>query len=242
MRRSYFSHAPESIGIFWGYDGANKIGVPPRLYNQVVRAITEFQTANHDQQIKVLTAINVAMADAGIAAWYWKYRYDLWRPVVGIREADADWGPQGKGDNNKPTAGDPFWLPLGAPNSNSTKPNGTPGFPAYPSGHATFGSACFETAAALLKPGEPNTTPAEMKALLDKINVKFVSDEFNGVTTDNTGVVRPKYEATFTLSEAIAENNISRIYLGVHWKFDAEGGEKVGSAISTKVIAKFTSI
>ena len=230
------------IGIFWGYDGANKIGVPPRLYNQVVRAITEFQTANHDQQIKVLTAINVAMADAGIAAWYWKYRYDLWRPVVGIREADADWGPQGKGDNNKPTAGDPFWLPLGAPNSNSTKPNGTPGFPAYPSGHATFGSACFETAAALLKPGEPNTTPAEMKALLDKINVKFVSDEFNGVTTDNTGVVRPKYEATFTLSEAIAENNISRIYLGVHWKFDAEGGEKVGSAISTKVIAKFTSI
>ena len=24
------------IGIFWGYDGSNKLGTPPRLYNQVV--------------------------------------------------------------------------------------------------------------------------------------------------------------------------------------------------------------
>jgi hypothetical protein len=215
------------IGIFWGYDGANKIGVPPRLYNQVVRAIDGFAKQPHELQIKVLTAINVAMADAGIAAWYWKYRYDVWRPVLGVREADAGWGPQGKGDNNPGTAGDPFWLPLGAPNSNSTSPNGTPGFPAYPSGHATFGAACFETAAALLG----STTALT--------NVEFVSDEFNGVTTDNTGAVRPKYEAKFTLQKAIEDNNESRIWLGVHWRFDAEGGEKVGSAIATKVIETF---
>jgi PAP2 superfamily len=215
------------IGIFWGYDGANKIGVPPRLYNQVVRAITEFKDASHEKQIKILTAINVSMADAGIAAWYWKYRYDVWRPVIGVREADPGWGAQGKGDSNPGTEGDPFWLPLGAPNSNSMKPNGTPGFPAYPSGHATFGAACFETTAALL-----GKTP-------EQINVKFVSDEFNGVTTDNTVTVRPKYEANFTLRDAIIQNNVSRIYLGVHWRFDAEGGEKVGSAIAAKVIAKF---
>ena len=214
-------------GIFWGYDGSNKLGVPPRLYNQVVRAIEEFKVLTHDRQIKVLTAINVAMADAGIAAWYWKYQYDVWRPVVGIREADRGWGPQGKGDDNPSTNGDPFWLPLGAPNSNSTKPNGTPGFPAYPSGHATFGAACFKTAAELL-----GKKPAE-------ITVKFVSDEFNGITTDNTGVIRPKYQATFNLCEAITENNQSRIYLGVHWQFDAIGGDTVGTEIATKVIAAF---
>ena len=215
------------VGIFWGYDGANKIGVPPRLYNQVVRSIEEFKTLTHDKQIRLLTAINVAMADAGIAAWYWKYQYDVWRPVVGIREADANWGPTAKGDANPATTGDPFWLPLGAPNSNSTKPNGTPGFPAYPSGHATFGAACFETAAALIgkKPEE--------------INVKFVSDEFNGVTTDNTGAVRPKYQANFSLRKAIEDNNQSRIYLGVHWQFDAQGGEKVGKAIADKVVDAF---
>jgi hypothetical protein len=218
------------VGIFWGYDGVNKIGVPPRLYNQVVRAITEFKCAEHDQQIKILTAINVAMADAGIAAWYWKYQYDVWRPVVGIREAGINWGPEGKGDDNPATEGDPFWLPLGAPSSNSTKPNGTPGFPAYPSGHATFGAACFETAAALL-----GKTPAQIK-------LDFVSDEFNGKTTDNTGAVRPKYKDNFTLTKAIEDNNESRIWLGVHWRFDAEGGEKVGRAIATKVIEKFKKI
>ncbi len=217
------------IGIFWGYDGANKIGVPPRLYNQVVRAIEGFAIQPHELQLKVLTAINVAMADAGIAAWYWKYRYDVWRPVVGIREAEAGWGPMGKGDGNKVRVqkGDPFWLPLGAPSSNSLKPNGTPGFPAYPSGHATFGAACFKTAAALL-----GGTPAE-------INVEFVSDEFNGVTTDNTGVVRPKYTKKFNLADAIKDNDQSRIYLGVHWQFDAQGGNQVGTAIANKVVTEF---
>ena len=230
-------------GIFWGYDGANKIGVPPRLYNQFVRAIDGFSELSHDLQITVLTAINVAMADAGIAAWYWKYQYDLWRPVVGIREAKAGWGPQGKGDENPATTEDPFWIPLGAPNSNPiNKPaiNGTPNFPAYPSGHATFGAACFKTAAVLMMPTEPHSTPAEMETLLTKIKVSFISDEFNGVTTDNTGVVRPKFKANFNLFEAIEENNQSRIYLGVHWQFDAESGEKVGTAIATKVIAAFT--
>jgi membrane-associated phospholipid phosphatase len=222
-------------GIFWGYDGANKIGVPPRIYNQVVRAITEFKMLPHAKQIRLLTAINVAMADAGIAAWYWKYQYDFWRPVVGIREADAGWGPTGLGDNNGGTEGDPFWLPLGAPKSNpfpepkfgAAGSNFTPNFPAYPSGHSTFGSACFEAAAMLLglPPGD--------------ITVTFVSDEFNGKTTDNTGVARPRIEETFTLQKAIEDNAISRIYLGVHWKFDATGGAEVGNAIATKVGAAF---
>lgn len=31
------------VGLFWGYDGSNKLGTPPRLYNQVVLKSTEFQ-------------------------------------------------------------------------------------------------------------------------------------------------------------------------------------------------------
>jgi hypothetical protein len=220
-------------GIFWGYDGANKLGTPPRLYNQVVRAIPAVKKAAHDLQIKILTAINVAMADAAIATWHWKYQYDFWRPVVGIREANPGWGPKGQGDGNTTKHGDPFWLPLGAPNSNPAKPpvkNGTPNFPAYPSGHATFGAACFNAAASLL-----SSTP-------DQIELEFVSDEFNGVTTDNTGTVRPKYNDKFTLAKAIIENNESRIWLGVHWRFDAEGGEKVGTAIANKIVDYFNQV
>ena len=69
--------------------------------------------------------------------------------------------------------------------------------------------------------------------------MKFVSDEFNGKTTDNTGAVRPEWEATFTLREAIEQNKISRIYLGVHWIFDATGGETVGKAVSDKAVIAF---
>jgi hypothetical protein len=71
------------------------------------------------------------------------------------------------------------------------------------------------------------------------ISVAFVSDEFNGVTTDNTGATRPFWEQTFTLKEAIEQNKVSRIYLGVHWSFDASGGETVGTAVATKAVAAF---
>jgi len=229
------SREKAAIGIFWGYDGANQLGTPPRLYNQVVRQLSELKDLSHKDQIKLFTAINVAMADAGIAAWHWKYEYDFWRPVVAIREAETGFGPTGKGDrNNLRKAGDPFWLPLGAPKSNPVPPvfgglgsNFTPNFPAYPSGHSTFGSACFETAAALL-----DKQPEDLR-------VTFVSDEFNGITTDNTGTTRPRWEQTFTLREAIEQNAVSRIYLGVHWNFDATGGETVGKAVAVKAIAAF---
>jgi membrane-associated phospholipid phosphatase len=237
-RTALFRHKA-LIGIFWGYDGANKLGTPPRLYNQVVLKTAEFQALANKDKINVLAAINAAMADAGIAAWYWKYTYDFWRPVIAIREADAGFGPSRLGDGNtlRRHKGDPFWNPLGAPRSNPIAPiatgaagdNFTPNFPAYPSGHATFGTACFETFAGLL-PGN--------KKLKD-ITVKFVSDEFNGTTTDNSGAPRPLWELTFTLKEAVEQNKDSRIYLGVHWDFDATGGETVGKAIAKKVVTAF---
>jgi PAP2 superfamily len=231
-----------AVGIFWGYDGSNKLGTPPRLYNQVVRAIPQLdpalpQALPHPKRGRLLTAVNAAMADAGIAAWHWKYQYDFWRPIVGIREADAEWGPTGAGDGNAKTHGNPFWRPLGAPRSNpitgavvlplAPSDNFTPNFPAYPSGHATFGTAAFETAAKLLgkKPKD--------------VTVTFASDEFNGTTADHNGVARPRWKPAFTLQSAIEDNSVSRIFLGVHWKFDAEGGEAVGRAIAKKAAAAF---
>src|SRR5262249_32449684 len=174
---------------------------------------------------------------AGIAAWYWKYVYDFWRPVVGIREAEGGFGPTGKGDGNtrRMQKGDPFWLPLGAPRSNpfpgpaagAPGDNFTPNFPSYPSGHATFGTACFQTFAGLL-----GKRP-------DDITVTFVSDEFNGTTTDNEGIQRPRWEQTFTLRDAIEQNRVARVYLGVHWVFDQNAGVTVGSAVAAKTVAAF---
>ncbi|NJQ96593.1 MAG: vanadium-dependent haloperoxidase [Hydrococcus sp. CSU_1_8] len=132
------------IGIFWAYDGAAGLGTPPRLYNQIVRRLAIAKGNTEAQNARLFALVNAAMGDAGILAWDQKYIHDLWRPVVGIREHDESFGPAATEANNDiSNDGDPFWLPLGAPNSNSTKKNFTPNFPAYPSGHATFGAAAF---------------------------------------------------------------------------------------------------
>jgi hypothetical protein len=133
VQRRNRTAAQERIGIYRGYDGANNLGVPPRLYNQVARVIVQQHSPalNVARAAEVFASINVAMADAGIDAWHWKYVYKLWRPVVGIRSRSAP-------------DGDPFWAPLGAPQTNAGRGTFTPPFPAYPSGHATFGAAVIQ--------------------------------------------------------------------------------------------------
>ncbi|MGH3803070.1 MAG: hypothetical protein ACRDTD_23650, partial [Pseudonocardiaceae bacterium] len=44
VTRRHRTAEQERIGIYWGYDGANNLGVPPRLYNQVARLITQNHT------------------------------------------------------------------------------------------------------------------------------------------------------------------------------------------------------
>ena len=36
---------------------------------------------------RLLALCNIAMADAGIVCWEAKYRYKIWRPVLGIPNA-----------------------------------------------------------------------------------------------------------------------------------------------------------
>src|SRR5205814_6653083 len=57
------------IGLFWAYDGTKGLGTPPRLYNQIATVIAEQQGNTEYQNARMFALINVAMADAGIAAW-----------------------------------------------------------------------------------------------------------------------------------------------------------------------------
>jgi hypothetical protein len=211
-----------SIGIYWAYDGTPALCAPPRLYNQLAITIAEQMGTDLVDLARLLAILNTSLADAGIACWESKYHYEFWRPITGIREADSGTGPTGRGDNNPDTEGDPTYSPLGAPASNLQGPNFTPPFPAYPSGHAAFGGATFQTLRNFYG--------------TDNIQFTFVSDELNGVTRDNENNERPLQPRTFSsLSQAEDENGQSRIYLGIHWSFDKTEGIKQGRAIADYV-------
>ena len=210
------------IGIFWAYDGTPSLCAPPRLYNQIAMQIADQMHSDVVELARLLALVNMAMADAGIAIWESKYL--LRALAAGHRHPRGRCEP---GRWRRATAirrpiGDPTFTPLGAPASNLTGPNFTPPFPAYPSGHAGFGGALFQ----ILRRFYGS----------DDIPFTFVSDEFNGVTLDHDGNVRPLMPRSFeSLSEAEEENGQSRIYLGIHWGFDKREGIAQGRRVADYV-------
>jgi hypothetical protein len=243
------------IGLFWAYCGVRLIGTPTRLYNQLLVEIAENDGMSVPELARTLALCNLAMADAGIVCWEGKYRYQLWRPVIGIPygqpNADRNWRPFGSPRTN------PWQFALGPDARRLTalsmlgggERNGlgepasdvlpyhracfTPNFPAYPSGHASFGSACFN----MLK--RVRAERVETRSDPGRIDGAgpFVSDEVNGVSIDNfRNVPRPYLPANYTrIERMIEDNNKSRVYLGVHWNFDCEAGAASGARIAEAV-------
>ena len=93
------------------------------VIEQLARDVSTTRDLSISEEARLFALLNVAIADAYIAAWDAKYAYNFWRPVTAIRHADADGNPD--------TAQDSEWLPL-AP---------TPPFPDYVSGHTAFARA-----------------------------------------------------------------------------------------------------
>lgn len=200
------------IGVFWGYDRGG-LGPPPILYNQITQTVASTMAQqlygssdlSLQESARLFALVNLAQADAGVACWDTKFLYNFWRPVTAIREAGTD--------GNAATIADPGWIPLGAPDIVGP-PGFTPPFPAYGSGHATFGAATFKT--------------LENFFGTDSVTFTIGSDELPGV-----------FRTFNSFSEAAEENGQSRIYLGIHWSFDKEAGIVMGNQVGDYVFDNY---
>ena len=114
------------------------ISTAPQLWNQVARQLVVARGLDAASAARVYLLLNLAGADAMVAAWDAKYAYNQWRPVTAIRH--------GGDDGSLTTALDTAWTPAIA----------TPPFPDYPAGHTAYGGAAERVLSAILgeRPGE----------------------------------------------------------------------------------------
>jgi hypothetical protein len=130
------------------------------------------------------------------------------------RTAIQLWRPQtaiqqAANDGNPATNPDASWLPLSADQSNQRF---NPCFPAWASGHATFAAAWAGVMRSEFGDGANNVTLT---------------------TEDPHAAGATRSFGTFT--QAAVENAESRIYLGVHYRFDADAGLAAGFGIGDRV-------
>ena len=124
------TRTPEQTAIarFWA-DGAGSY-TPPGHWNQIAEQIADQRGLSLLENARLFAELNLALADAAIAAWDAKYTYGSWRPITAIPEADLDGNPATEAQSD--------WQPFLI----------TPNFPEYISGHSTFSAAAATILAA----------------------------------------------------------------------------------------------
>jgi membrane-associated phospholipid phosphatase len=196
----------ETIAWFWAVDLDGTYKPPGQLLDHARIAAQQEGVTDALELARVFLHTSLALADAGIAAWYQKYEttVDLWRPETAIREA--------ANDGNSNTSPDPDWLPLSADHPPS-QDRFSPCFPAWVSGHATFAAAW---AGIMRNTFGDNVT----------------------ITLDSEDPRAQNVQRTFSsYTQAAEENARSRVYLGVHYQFDADDGLATGFAVADHIFA-----
>ncbi len=184
------------IAEFWSDDCPILTFTPAGRWVSVTNQLIGIERLNLLETVVAYAKVGMALSDAGIKCWREKYRYNYLRPIDYIREFqdDEDWNtvmcPDGSGGYY------------------------TPNFPAYPSGHASFGAA----------------TSVVLSELFGR-EYTFTDRSHEG-RTEFRGTPR-----TFSsFREMALENAYSRIPLGVHFASDSDAGLDLGFVVGQRVI------
>ena len=184
------------IAEFWSDDVLGFTFSPPARWIAVANQVLDIEKSNLETGVLAAVKVGLALNDASVACWNSKYVYNVERPVSYIRKfINPNW-------NVASLTSTGF---LGS----------TPSFPAYPSGHSTFGAAAAE-------------------ALTSVFGYSVsMTDRCHEARTDFNGKPR-SFSSFYEMSD---ENANSRIYLGVHWRMDCSEGIRMGYQIGRRVNA-----
>ena len=184
------------IALFWE-DGPWGI-TPPGHMIYIAMQLLQDRGLSFIELARALALIGMTQCDASICAWDNKYHYDVVRPESAIRVR----APAFRNSDRRVVL-QPGWQ--------SYIP--TPEFPAYTSGHSTFGAAAAEMIALIL--GRDDV------AFSGRSPDEVLWPQLQGVSRHWTG-----------LSHMAEENGLSRLYGGVHWAIDNEQGLKSGRELA----------
>ncbi len=183
------------IGEFWSDDIFGQTFEPAARWLAIANQVIVLEKAGLEKAVYTYAKLSIALSDGAVACWNSKYLYNVERPVSFINRAI----------NGK-------WKTL-LDNTVQKVKSVTPPFPAYPSGHSTFGAAAAEVLSSIY---------GYDYAMTDKCHEFRL--EFNG---------KPRSFNNFY--EMAQENAISRILLGVHYRMDCDEGLRMGYNVGRKV-------
>lgn len=171
-------------------------------HNKLLRELVVKENLNLWEATRTFALMNMSVYDAYINVFDNKFYYNHWRPYTAIRWADND--------GNKDTQVDEKWNNL----HKHTYP-----FPSYPSAHGTASTAAMTALANTFGKG-------------DNYKFNMVQKEVDSAGFFSGKMKMNPPERTFnSFSEAGLEASLSRIYLGIHFRYDSEEGHKLGAQI-----------
>ncbi len=176
------------IGEFWSDDIYQLTFEPAGRWIAISQQVIRKEKVSLEKAIYTYAKVSLGLNDAGVACWNSKYIYNVERPASYIRRVI-----------------NPVWT--SKLNNPLKKVDGvTPPFPAYPSGHSTFGGAAAS-------------------ALTDIYGANYA-------LTDNCHLGRTEFigkpRSFKSFDDMAYENAYSRIPLGVHYRMDCEEGLRMG--------------
>jgi hypothetical protein len=219
--------------------GSNTV-TPPGMWLFFTSKVARTQSMSCVEQITMFKYVSAALFQAGISAWYLKWKYQQSRPIQNIRytyrgQSATTW--VGTGDLGT-------WTPY------QSLTGLTPPHPDFVSGHSTFSSAAARVLSLYL--GTPSIPTIQFEsndlALLSPIfssntgkTLANVFTMYAGCSTHQPGVV-PNSGATLsyaTWDDMASAAGMSRIYGGIHVESSNQGGLAVGRLVGDSVFASF---